>query len=331
MSPGTLILGIFAILFGLVGAYGAKKYLQRDNSTPEAQAADELISVPLALRDLPEGRTVSIGDVTTARLTREQVREKDLPPSLMTNTSQVVGRTLCEPVERGKSFEPTLFYPDGVGPSVADRLETGQRAVTIPFEGSAAESGLITPGAMVDVLFRTLPDGQDPLPETTMTLLENVKVLAVGREIVAGMLARKQRSAGKATVTLAVTPLQAQALKVVEDRGTLTLVLRNGEDIATARDAGPTTLPDLLGIQEPEQPFKTEIYRRGHLTTIVFDEAGPQTIRETPFGMPIVGRPNEAETKGVSHTPVSGTSASSTSSQPCGCGSSTAQSVLVKK
>ena len=35
LSPGTLILGIFAVLFGLVGAYAVKKYTQ-DQPAPVA-------------------------------------------------------------------------------------------------------------------------------------------------------------------------------------------------------------------------------------------------------------------------------------------------------
>ncbi len=34
LSPGTLILGVFALLFALVGAYGVKKYLQERTPPP---------------------------------------------------------------------------------------------------------------------------------------------------------------------------------------------------------------------------------------------------------------------------------------------------------
>jgi hypothetical protein len=62
-----------------------------------------------------------------------------------------------------------------------------------------------------------------------MTLLDNVQVLAVDRETEDGAtpVNTSGRSSGR-TVTLAVTPLQARALQVVEDRGTLSLVLRGG-------------------------------------------------------------------------------------------------------
>ena len=82
MSPGVLVLGVFAVLFGLVGAYGAKNYLQRE--APEAKAeptAEELFSLPLALRDLPEGRTVSAGDITSASIPTalQNMRGTELP------------------------------------------------------------------------------------------------------------------------------------------------------------------------------------------------------------------------------------------------------------
>lgn len=334
-SPGTLVLGVFAVLFGLVGAFGAKKYLQQQAPPPEAsEPTEQLVAIPLAVRDIPAGRTIADGDVATVKLTNKQISQMKLPPSYMADSSQVIGRTLREAVARGQAFDPTAFYPDGIGPSVADQLAPGQRAVTIPFDGNGAEAGLITPGAMVDVLFRTSPRSDESLPETTVTLLDNVKVLAVDREILEGAIAKEKRGATNRTVTLAVDPVQARALKVVEDRGTLTLVLRNGDDVALGDQAAPTTLHDLLGTREAEQPMKTEIYRRGQLTTVVFAEDGRRVTHETPFSLPVVSR-SRMPTEPVSYTQASSTQASGTSSngtQACGgCGSAGSRSVLANR
>jgi Flp pilus assembly protein CpaB len=309
MSPGTLILGIFAVLFGLVGAYAAKKYLQEQTPqvTEEAAAQQQAYTVPVALADLPAGRTITLGDLMVERLSYEEIRRRGLPNSFMSKSSEIIGRTLKEPVRRGFAFEPTVFYPQGIAPNLADRLAPGERAVTIAFTGSAAAAGLITPGVNVDVLFRTLGD-RSGLPETTVTLLEHVNVLAVGKEMFEGA---NGSGGGKfRTVTLAVNPLQARALKVVEDRGTMTLVLRNGDDADSADVPGPTTLPELLGIRRTDRPFRTEYYRRGRLTTIYHGNGSPKYEHEAPYGMPVVGavqnpsQPEEAPASASAAMPV---------------------------
>ncbi len=132
LSPGTLLLGIFAVLFGLVGAYAARQYLQQ---TPPEDAPVETVRrqiVPLASADLAPGRTITMGDVMLVRMTRDEIRKRGIPGDFMTNPSQVIGRTLRTPLKRGRSFVTTAFYPEGTGPSVASRLKAGHRAVTIP-------------------------------------------------------------------------------------------------------------------------------------------------------------------------------------------------------
>jgi pilus assembly protein CpaB len=308
MSPGVLVLGILAVLFGLIGAYGAKKYIEgQSRPTETSQPTEELISVPLAVRDLPEGRTITAGDITTAQLTAKQIREMALPDSFMDRVPQIVGRTLQRGVTRGQPFEPAVFYPDGVGPRVAERLDTGERAVTIPFEGSASEAGLITPGAYVDVLFRTFADTARMAPETTVTLLDNVKVLAVDREISEGAVGPEGGAPAGRNVTLAVSPVQARALKVVEDNGSLMLVLRSERDMPSASESGPSTLHELLGLHPAEPPLRTEIYRRGRLTTVVHGPEGPQYFQQAtaPYGLPVRERQQASDTQRVPHSPAS--------------------------
>ncbi|NLX97700.1 MAG: Flp pilus assembly protein CpaB [Rhodopirellula sp.] len=290
-SPGILILGIFAVLFGLLGAYAAKKHLQAKAPEVVAAAAPQVEkwTVPTAVADLPANRTITQSDLLVLQPTREELGKMPLPPTWMNRTSQIIGRTLRQPVPKGQAFEPALFYPEGIGPDVASQLAAGERAMTIPFEGCPAEAGLITPGAHVDILFRTSTGTAGPSADTTVTLLEDVRVLAIDRQTLDGAAPGEKKSG--ATVTLAVSPMQTRALKVVEGRGSLTLALRSGDDRLPANSDGPRTLDDLLGVQQ-EKPFTTEIYRRGHLTTVSYLEGKRQVIYEdTPYGMPVAKEP----------------------------------------
>ena len=319
LSPGTLILGIFAVLFGLVGAYAVKSHLQA-KPEPAPPAPIRQLTVPLASVDLTPGRTITMGDVVVARMTRDEIKKRNLPADFMTYVGQVIGRTLREPIGKGDAFLISSFYPEGLGPDVADRLAAGYRAVTIPVADESTEVGLISPGASVDVLFRSLPDPSKRLPETTVTLLESVDVLAVGSQTFEG--ARSDSSGNRRRqdipVTLAVTPKQAGALKVVEGRGSVSLVLRGGKDMEMAENPTPQTLAGLLGLSIPKKPFATEIYRRGSLTTTVFEEDGPTVVQASADLLP-VRTAGENIGRGRDVSLVSATTRDLKQQEPCGC------------
>jgi Flp pilus assembly protein CpaB len=287
LSPGTLILGIFAVLFALVGVFGLKKYLQEQKVQAVAPAKVEKKevpqSVPVAVVDIPAGRTITYTDVMTLSLTEQEIKGRKLQRPWMGRAMDVIGRTLRQEVKQGQPFDPKAFYPLGIGPDVAAKLKPGERAVSIAREGSVAPIGLITPGAVVDVLFRCNLDPKRKLPEASVTLVSGVRVLAVGQNTLEGTTGETG-----SPVILAVNERQARALEVVEGCGTLTLLLRNGKDTRPAEQIPPTTLPGLFGYQPPPAPFATQIYRRGRLTTATFQDGQQQSlVTEPPYGMPV--------------------------------------------
>jgi Flp pilus assembly protein CpaB len=322
LSPGTLILGIFAVLFGLVGAYAVKRHLQED-PPPEVVVEAELPkTIPLASIDLEQGRTLNSGDVMLVPMNREDRIELGLPRMYMGNPSQIVGRILREPVEKGRPFVPTMFYPEGYGPDVSERLEPGYRAVTISVKDNLREFGLVSPGMFVDVMFRTDANPEEYIPETTVTLLEHVEVLAIDHEVFQGARANGPRSGGNgnvATVTVAVTPNQASAIKVVEGHGTMSLAVRGAEDGQLLAAAEPQTLTGLLDLPEPEPPFTTEIYRRGRLTTAVFQDGQRTSLVAEAFDeLPVAAERGPGRVMTISQRLAK--SEDTDEKAPCGCG-----------
>lgn len=302
LGPGVLILGVFAILLGLVAAYGVKRYLSQPAPqvvTPEPPKVDTLV-VPLSVADLPAGRTIVATDIISVPMTRVDALKAGLPAEFMDKVSQIVGRTLRRAVPKRQSFEPSMFYPTGMGPDVTEDLKPGERAVTIPFRKDSPDLVHVTPGAHVDVLFRINPDASAQVSDATVTLLSKVRVLAIGTNSFPGSTPVKDKAApdkGEGqTVTLAVSETQAKALKVVEGRGTMMLAQRSLKDEQPAEKGGPTTLPGLLGLKEPVTPFVSEVYRAGHYSAMTFRDGQRQKIKiDPPYGMPIgdVKNPNE--------------------------------------
>jgi pilus assembly protein CpaB len=268
ITPGTVIVGIFAVLFGLVGAYGVRKFLQTEKPEPPPAAAPRMQIVPLASMDLEQGRTIVLGNVALLQLTPEQIqkrmKEGKLPPQYMNNPQQIIGRILKTPLKQGEAFKTEDLYAEGTGPTIAEKLEPGLRAVTIPVEGTGALGGFDGPGSYVDVVFRSSPDDKAGIPETTVTLLEGVQVL--------GMEEADKRAPPGAKlenrVTLAVTADQANALKIAEGRGIFALSLRNPDDVQIAASSVPQTLDRLLNLPVQNQHV-TAIHRGGGLAQSV--------------------------------------------------------------
>jgi len=281
ISPATLLLAIFAVLFGLLGAYAVQQqYAKQPAVEPVAAAPQPPVIVPMASTDLKAGRRITLGDVALVSVTRDQMRAQGISESYMSSPQQIIGRVLRDDLEKGKTFSATALYPEGTGPGVADMLDPGQRAVTVPVAIDEAVAGFAMPGVWVDVLFRSEGDQEREHPETTVTLIERVKVLAFNQETLEGARSAQEgrRRTTDAAVTLSVSPEQAAALRVVDARGALSLALRHPDDMDSFATGAPRTLDELLNIP-PADRHRMEIYRGNRLTEVEF-ERGEKSAEE---------------------------------------------------
>ncbi|QDU99207.1 Flp pilus assembly protein CpaB [Lignipirellula cremea] len=264
LSPGTLLLAIMAVLFGLLGAFIVKSQLavQRQVAAPAAKP----VVVPRASANLLKGREVTLGDVVLMQMTPQQMKDAGLTGGFMSSPQQIIGRVLKQDHAQGSTFTSADFYPEGTGPDIGEMLEPGQRAVTVPVEVDAAVAGFARPGTYVDVLFRADEKEEWDLPETTITLLERVKVLALNEHTFAGAHGDDDTDV---KVTLAVSAEDATRLPVVTGRGTLSLVLRNPDDETTLASLAPKTLDEILSLP-PSRRHRIEVYRGRQMSQVDF-------------------------------------------------------------
>jgi pilus assembly protein CpaB len=271
ISSGTMVVGIFAVLVGLGGAYLVRQQLQQPPAVaaaPEVRAPRPTV-IPMAAIDLEPGREIKMGDVLLVSFTPEQLAKQKLPTDSMVSAPQIIGRYVKDKVKRGMTFTPGVLYPDGTGPSVADRLKPGYRAVTVPITNVGSVARFASPGSVVDVLFRTSED--EEIPETTVLLIDKVEVLAMDTSSYPKALTAGRVTTDTALVTQAVTPKQASALKVAEGRGEFTLAMRSLEDeLESTELENGLTLNELLRVAPSRKPQKLDIYLGGKATTVVF-------------------------------------------------------------
>jgi pilus assembly protein CpaB len=218
-------------------------------------------SVVVAKRDLP----------AMAILTGDDVEQHTLPPSQVPKGSlgdpaQVVGRALAAPLLKGQPFMPNSFASKGTGFQLASVLPDGMRAVNLSLTSHGGMRGLLYPGSLVDVIatFKSAGEGSDGGKYVSMTLLEAVQVLAVedrtvGSEDTDAPEGDSSSSIGRLkrqTVTLMVTPEQAEAIQLAEDRGTISLAMRNPMDGGSSKGA-PMAFSELTDKWIARAPVRT--------------------------------------------------------------------------
>jgi Flp pilus assembly protein CpaB len=297
ITAGTMFVGILAIIAGLVGAYALRASLMKEAPAPAKPAT---VSVPLASVDLPEGRTITMGDISLYEMTKEEMQARKYPISqVMLTPEQIIGRTTRSGVKQGEPFLTNLMYLEGSGPDVSQLLRPGYRAAQITLKDRNAI--LPAQGNLVDIVFRSNAKDNKKgidIPETTMTILQGVEVLVVKNPRPATSAASRasvdlrRSNAGPdispAVVTVAVTGDQAAILKTVENRGELTLVVRSAKEAVTAvetRGDQKVTLENVLGLEaRPDYTFTTEIYRAGDRQTLRFQRG--QVVDEVFTGPP---------------------------------------------
>ena len=118
-------------------------------------------------------------------------------------------------------------------------MPIGMRAVTVDINEMTGVAGYLVPGCHVDVI-QTVRDDKSGLP-VARTLTQNVKVTAVGQRH-----NPQDGDGGGHSVTLLVTPTQAELMELACSVGRPRFALRGGNDLALVDTKG-LTLAELIG------------------------------------------------------------------------------------
>lgn len=255
---------VAAILVGAFAAVLLYLYAEQLDDEHEALVADQ-VEVVKAARNIPAGTPL-----TKDRITTEKVPRKFLPPNplLESELNIYLGTPVAVNVEEGAMILTSDFSVAEVSRTLSSKIPPEERAMSIPVDAISGVSGLLRPGDRVDIL-GTFPigtkeelvqdaQGNKAVGYVTMTLLQNVTLLAVGQEIsdVPTGEKGKRRRGSYSSVTASVTIDEAELLTIAQTRGKMTLLLRNREDVEVSTITKKTlreVLEDLEVIQEKRQ------------------------------------------------------------------------------
>ena len=211
-------------------------------SSTKAPRAEKTVTIQAAAHDMPAGTRLQKGDLKTVR-----VPEADVPKAAILDEKLALDRPLLFPVSANEPITASKIAGLGGAEGLPASIDIGKRAISVPINDTSGVSGLIQPRAHVDVLF-TRPGSM--AEAVTTTIMEDVVVLAIGRntETTTASSAAAAAAAAQTTnrttaqaATLLVTPEQARKIELAKNQGKLSLALRNPLDHTVAADTSATT------------------------------------------------------------------------------------------
>jgi pilus assembly protein CpaB len=217
---------LLALGLGLLAGLAAWSAI--DGQQRKAREGWMTVKVLCAARDVPEG----------AELARPMVAIREVPARFVTESylsveedgsvkNDPVGQRVLVPLKAGDPILASHFAPAREA-DLSAMVHPKGRAVTVDVQERNAVGLWVRPNDHVDVVgsFR------DPQTQQlkSVTLLQNVVVLATGRvNASTGHVPEEDRR--YTSVTLLVLPEEAEILTLAQETGTLTLLLRNPEDL----------------------------------------------------------------------------------------------------
>jgi len=223
------VLGV-SLLFALVISSVFYQMSARSSSGPARPEAVEMKDLVVAAKPLNVGTTIKPGDVTISK-----VPLAAFPKSGFMKVEEVLDRPVVSNILAEEAVIEGRLAPRGSGAGLAPIIPVGMRAVTVRVNDVVSVAGFVLPGMRVDVTVTGKPgDGRDTL---TTTVLQNITVLSAGQTIAPDA---RGAAINAPTVTLLVTPEQAEVIILAGSEGRIQLVLRNGSDNEVQKTNGVT-------------------------------------------------------------------------------------------
>jgi len=238
----VIIVGVLAVVIAAIAAYSLLIYLKGQEKKVEEAVATEKIVVAAGQIDI--GKPIIITQLKTADWPKANV-----PQGAFLSTEQVVNRVSLQTfVPNEPIIESRLIPKEGPISVLTYKIPEGHRAMTVAVDQVSGVAGFINPGNMVDVVLTTQSSQtQQPLSKI---VLQNVPVLAIAQAV--------ENREGKAivvpTVTMDVTPEDAEKLAIASTQGKLQLVLRRFEDKSVVKTMGATVTKVISGATVREEP-----------------------------------------------------------------------------
>jgi pilus assembly protein CpaB len=231
---------VVAVFFGLVAAYGIFNFLRQQRATAEALRT-ETQDVVITAKDIPAGSTLNEELLKNGTIKAIKWPKSSVPAGSFSAPTQVIGKVNRVKIIANEPILESRLSGEGAGLTV--RLEAGKRAMAVRVDEIIGVSGFIVPDDRVDVIVTTTPPGGSDAARVSKIVLQNKRVLSVAQST--------EQKDGKPqvarSITLEVTPEDAEKLSLAYQEGPIVLALRGVGDDAESNTIG-SNKNDLLSL-----------------------------------------------------------------------------------
>ena len=210
-----------AILFGSIAAVSVYRYLANAR-----EYTKNLNNVVVAKVDIPIGTRIIAEQLTVTQLPRSAAPDGTFSKI---DPDNLIGRVAVVRIAAREPITESRLAPLGSAAGLSSVIPEGYRAMNVRVDDVVGISGFIMPGTLVDVVVVIEPpDDGKQRERVSKIVLQNIKVLANGANL---DKPKNEKEVDRVkTVTLQVTPEQAEKLALASSEGRLQLVMRNSID-----------------------------------------------------------------------------------------------------
>jgi len=235
------VLGV-SLVFALVVSSVFYQMTARSSGPVKTDTSQK--DVVVATHPLAVGVMIKPADVKIAKIATEA-----FPKGGFSKVEEVLDRPVISNILIDEPISDGRLAAKGSGLGLAPTIPVGMRAVSVRVNDVAGVAGFVLPGMHVDVLVTGRPpNGAEG--DMTSTCLQNILVLSAGQTMQPD--ARGQ-AINAPTVTLLVSPEQAETLTLAGNDGRIQLVLRNSSDQTIEKTSG-RFVTELYNGRRPDTP-----------------------------------------------------------------------------
>ena len=218
---------VIAFIVSILGAALLALYIRRFE---EEASGGEPVKLLVAVKPIEAGSLITDEMLATRVVPKAYVEDRAV---LEAEKAKVIGLRVGHTVQAQQTVMWTdLAIAMEKGRSLSSLIQPDKRAVTVRTKGNEDKGfALIRPGDRIDVI-ATMPGEKQSDARSSIVLLQNILVLAVGGDTGSDPLEKQERETRMDLVlSLSLTVPEAQLLALATEKGVLTVALRNPDDV----------------------------------------------------------------------------------------------------
>jgi len=244
-KPGNILL--LAVVIGALSAAMVYRHLRALRAEIElaqqaTKATHATVDVVVAADTIPVGTRIEAAQVKVVPWPGNLAPEGAIadPKTVLDGVARVT-------IEKNQPLNASQLLSQGVG-LLPPMITEGKRAMSVRVDEVTGVSGFITPNSRVDVLIAgAAGDGGSSQEQRSKLILQNVRVLATGKSIEQ----HDDRPVEVPTVTLLVSPQEAEKLTLAARYEPVRLALRNYQDEDVVGTPGVSSVALFEGNSRP--------------------------------------------------------------------------------